>query len=223
MEYGALVQNSSGFGSFSDTQADFIEELLLEGCWVETTENSCGSVVGDPSQSHYLTSNCNSNDQQQQQMLIDIQQAETGDETCVVGKRWWIGARANPGPSSSVKDRLVVAVGYLKEYTKNTNVLIQIWVPPRRGLRNDDHHHHHHDHLVTDPNPNPNVDVRFFRSHEYPRVVQQYDVRGCLALPVFERGSGTCLGVLEILISNQNIINYRPQLLFDNALDQVIN
>lgn len=200
MEYGGLVQNCCGFGSLSDTEAEFIDELLVEGCWVETTENLCGSV-GEPSQS-----------QSQSQYLNDIQQAESG----VVGKRWWIGPRANPGgPSSSVKDRLVVAVGYLKEYTKNTNVLIQIWVPPRRGGL--DHHHHH---LVTD-DPDPNVNVRFFRSHEYPSVVQQYDVRGCLALPVFERGSGTCLGVLQILIANQNIINYRPQLSDNlcNALD----
>ena len=49
-----------------------------------------------------------------------------------VGKRWWIGPKANPGPSSSVKERLVLAVGYLREYTKNTNLILQIWVPTRR-------------------------------------------------------------------------------------------
>ncbi|XP_019057401.1 PREDICTED: protein NLP2-like isoform X2 [Tarenaya hassleriana] len=56
-------------------------------------------------------------------------------------------------------------------------------------------------------------DVRFFRSEEYPRIkeAQKCDVRGSLALPVFERGSGTCLGVVEIVTTTQKI-NYRPEL-----------
>ncbi|XP_010548150.1 PREDICTED: protein NLP2-like [Tarenaya hassleriana] len=56
-------------------------------------------------------------------------------------------------------------------------------------------------------------DVRFFKSEEYPRIkeAQKCDVRGSLALPVFERGSGTCLGVVEIVTTTQKI-NYRPEL-----------
>jgi len=56
-------------------------------------------------------------------------------------------------------------------------------------------------------------DVRFFRSEEYPRIkeAEQCDVRGSLALPVFERGSGTCLGVVEIVTTTQKM-NYRPEL-----------
>ncbi|XP_027088122.2 protein NLP2-like isoform X2 [Coffea arabica] len=56
-------------------------------------------------------------------------------------------------------------------------------------------------------------DVRFFMGEEYPRVnhAQQYNVRGCLALPVFQRGSGTCLGVVEIVSTAQKV-NYRPEL-----------
>ncbi|ESQ53579.1 hypothetical protein EUTSA_v10024319mg [Eutrema salsugineum] len=56
-------------------------------------------------------------------------------------------------------------------------------------------------------------DVRFFRSDEYPRIkeAQKCDVRGSLALPVFERGSGTCLGVVEIVTTTQKM-NYRPEL-----------
>lgn len=56
-------------------------------------------------------------------------------------------------------------------------------------------------------------DVRFFRSEEYPRIkeAQKCDVRGSLALPVFERGSGTCLGVVEIVTTTQKM-NYRPEL-----------
>ncbi|XP_021827542.1 protein NLP4-like isoform X4 [Prunus avium] len=48
-------------------------------------------------------------------------------------------------------------------------------------------------------------DVRFFRSDEYPRVdyAQRYDVRGTLALPIFEQGSRTCLGVIEVVTTTQ--------------------
>ena len=56
-------------------------------------------------------------------------------------------------------------------------------------------------------------DVRFFRSDEYPRIkeAQKCDVRGSLALPVFERCSGTCLGVVEVVTTTQKM-NYRPEL-----------
>ena len=56
-------------------------------------------------------------------------------------------------------------------------------------------------------------DVRFFRSEEYPRVdyAQHFDVRGTLALPVFEQGSQTCLGVIEVVTTTQQS-DYRPEL-----------
>ncbi|XP_021754473.1 protein NLP4-like isoform X2 [Chenopodium quinoa] len=56
-------------------------------------------------------------------------------------------------------------------------------------------------------------DVRFFRVDEYPRVsyAQQCDVRGTLALPVFEQGSRNCLGVIEVVMTTQKV-NYRPDL-----------
>ncbi|XP_048129923.1 protein NLP4-like isoform X2 [Rhodamnia argentea] len=56
-------------------------------------------------------------------------------------------------------------------------------------------------------------DVRFFRSDEYARVdhAQHFDVRGTLALPVFERGSRTCLGVIEVVTTTQKI-QYRPDI-----------
>ncbi|KAG5407713.1 hypothetical protein IGI04_013832 [Brassica rapa subsp. trilocularis] len=56
-------------------------------------------------------------------------------------------------------------------------------------------------------------DVRFFRSEEYPRIkeAQKCDVRGSLALPVFERGSGICLAVVEIVRTTQKM-NYKPEL-----------
>lgn len=214
--YGSLSNLSSDCGSVTTAEADhhIIEELLVQGCWVEVS--GVGVREGE----------------------LQLQQDES---SFVVGKRWWIGPAAAVAGScnSSVKERLVIAVGYLKDYTRNSNVLIQIWVPLRRGILHD--HDYHTNYLLSNnPPPQPeaaadhesvslgfpmpaapnsnlysNVHVRFFRSHEYPRVqAQQY---GSLALPVFERGTGTCLGVLEIVITNQTTINYNVS----NALDQV--
>ncbi|KAA3482218.1 protein NLP2 [Gossypium australe] len=145
--------------------------------------------------------------------------------------------------------RLMQAVLYLKESTKGRDdVLIQIWVPVKKG---DKHV------LTTQGQPyslNTNCksleifrdvseaysfpaeedsegpiglpgrvflgklpewtpDVRFFRRDEYRRVglAQKYNVGGSFALPVFEQGSGTCLGVVEIVSCTQKI-NYRPEL-----------
>ncbi|XP_062090835.1 protein NLP5-like isoform X2 [Humulus lupulus] len=56
-------------------------------------------------------------------------------------------------------------------------------------------------------------DVRYFRKDEYPRLkhAHQFDVRGTLALPIFEQGSRICLGVVEIIMTTQKI-KYRPEL-----------
>ncbi|KAL1366733.1 protein NLP2-like [Arachis ipaensis] len=230
MEYGGIVHNENGgFGSLSESaveaEVDLVDELLVEGCWVETTSaGGCYNWMHNPSdavvapQPQYL--------EMLQLQLQEESSSSSSDQESLVGKRWWIGP-TRPGPSSSssssssssVKERLVVAVGYLKDYTKNNNLLIQIWVPPRRSplplplpLPLD---------VLAfpnpSPNPNPNLCVRFLRSHEYShhyQAQQHYDLRGSIALPVFERGTATCLGVLDILITNHlNLTNnYRPQL-----------
>ncbi|XP_029119702.1 protein NLP1 isoform X2 [Elaeis guineensis] len=56
-------------------------------------------------------------------------------------------------------------------------------------------------------------DVRYFSHYEYPRVndAQRYDVRGSLALPVFDRNSRSCLGVVEVVMTTQKI-NYSSDL-----------
>ncbi|KAL3351021.1 hypothetical protein AABB24_023428 [Solanum stoloniferum] len=56
-------------------------------------------------------------------------------------------------------------------------------------------------------------DVRFFKREEYPRVnyAHQHNVRGSIAVPVFESGSGTCLGVVEIVTTIQKT-HYHPEL-----------
>ncbi|URD82423.1 RWP-RK domain [Musa troglodytarum] len=52
-------------------------------------------------------------------------------------------------------------------------------------------------------------DVRYFSSFEYPRVgdAQRYDVRGTIALPIFERNGRSCLGVVEVVMTTQKV-NY---------------
>ncbi|XP_042489775.1 protein NLP5-like [Macadamia integrifolia] len=52
-----------------------------------------------------------------------------------VVRKWWIGPRENLGPPS-VRERLIQALGYIREFTKDRDILIQVWVPTRRGERN---------------------------------------------------------------------------------------
>ncbi|GMH13504.1 hypothetical protein Nepgr_015345 [Nepenthes gracilis] len=159
----------------------------------------------------------------------------------------WIAPETNPGHSSSVKDRLMRAIWHFKELNRNRDVLIQIWVPVRRGIKNfltTFEQPYFHDpastRLVNYRNvsekyqfsadedsketlglpgrvfvgkvPEWTPDVRFFRQDEYPRrnYAHMYDIRGSIALPVFEKGSGNCLGVVEIVTTTQKV-NYHPE------------
>lgn len=104
--------------------------------------------------------------------------------------------------------------------------MIQVWVPLRRGLvagpeyltRNLD------DWVAVEMNMNVklnsmrDVSLRFYRSQEYPRLPYYVDLPGSLALRVFERGTDTCLGVIQILTPPCDTINYCPQLLNNNLL-----
>ncbi|KAL8521203.1 hypothetical protein ACS0TY_011661 [Phlomoides rotata] len=177
-----------------------------------------------------------------------VQSANSLLEETEVNRRLWVGPNRNPIRAVSVKKKLVQAINYLKESMRDSDVLVQIWVPVKKEGKQV---------LTTTDQPfsfNPNCknlaeyrdvsqtyqfaadldskelaglpgrvflnklpewtpDVRFFRSEEYPRVnyAQHCDVRGSLALPVFERGSGNCLGVVEIVTTSQKL-NYRPEL-----------
>ncbi|GAB4853025.1 hypothetical protein Ancab_017214 [Ancistrocladus abbreviatus] len=161
--------------------------------------------------------------------------------------RIWIAPEANPGSSPSVKERLMKAIWHFKEMNKDRDVLIQIWVPVKRGVKNfltTVEQPYFHDpassRLVNYRNasekyqlsadedsketlglpgrvflrkvPEWTPDVRFFRQDEYPRIsyAHMFDVRGSIALPVFEGGSGICLGVVEIVTTTQKV-NYRPE------------
>ncbi|XP_022940784.1 protein NLP5-like isoform X2 [Cucurbita moschata] len=162
-----------------------------------------------------------------------------GSELC---RRLGMGAGEHMGSAPSVMERLIMAVGYIKDIVRDKDVLVQVWVPVSRGGRSV---------LITNQLPfsqNSSCtrlakyrdvsvnyeftadedskkalglpgrvflrkvpewtpDVRFFRSDEYPRVdhAHEHDVRGTIALPVFEQGSKSCLGVIEVVMVTQQI------------------
>lgn len=55
-------------------------------------------------------------------------------------------------------------------------------------------------------------DVQFYSPEEYPRLnhARHYDVRGSLALPVFEPSGQSCVGVVELIMTSRKI-NYAPE------------
>ncbi|XP_073025391.1 LOW QUALITY PROTEIN: protein NLP6-like [Primulina eburnea] len=60
------------------------------------------------------------------------------------------------------------------------------------------------------PEWTPNV--QYYSSKEFPRLTHalHYNVRGTLALPVFEPSGQSCVGVLELIMTSQKI-NYAPE------------
>lgn len=237
---------------------DFMDELLFEGCWLETSEgfnlmqpgSSTFASLNDPApcspSSGPGAGQMNHEDAERKFPQLPLCQKIEGTES---GSRLWIAPRAEPGAAySSMKDRLMQAIRYLKECRDDRDVLIQTWVPVVRGNK----------HVLTTEDqpyslntscerlkryrvvsksfnfpaeedtkesvglpgrvylgklPEWTPDVRFFGSDEYPRInfARQYDVCGSFALPVFERGSGTCLGVVEVVTTSQKI-NHQPDL-----------
>ncbi|KAK3038833.1 hypothetical protein RJ639_028555 [Escallonia herrerae] len=288
--------NMSGNPPDSFMDLDIMDELLLEGCWLETTDGSeflnfspsTSDALFDPSyvwptletltgKSSGSLSQRDSKEERQISSLPEnlsvsqlqgqhhaeiqslggnivnfargfSQSGNKSSEGSELSRRWWIGPSASHGPALSVMDRMVQALGYMKDRTRDKNILIQIWVPVDRAGRNV---------LSTNDQPFsldlncPNLasyrdisrkyqfaadrdskeivglpgrvytsrvpewtpDVRFFSREEYPRVghAQQFDVRGTLAVPVFEQGSHRCLGVIEVVTTTQNI-KYAPEL-----------
>ncbi|CAN6205137.1 unnamed protein product [Urochloa humidicola] len=61
--------------------------------------------------------------------------------------------------------------------------------------------------------PEWSPDIRYFTTYEYPRVrdAQYLDVHGTMGLPVFEKGSYNCLGVIELIMTRQKL-NFTSEL-----------
>ncbi|XP_073264828.1 protein NLP2 isoform X2 [Populus alba] len=266
----------SAFENFSGSSMDldFMDELLYEGCWLETADEfnflQAGTIsssdLNDPQQYFPLfgpnSSNSNVNSHQENYQGVDElggigsrnqnirsldQSGSFPIESNELGRRLWIAPTAT-GPSSPVRDRLMHAIGQVKECTKDRDVLIQIWVPVKkegknvlttigqpylldrkcqslasyRNVSKDFQFPADEDskELVGLPGrvflrelPEWTPDVRFFSGVEYLRKNQakQFNIRGSLAVPVFEQGSRTCLGVIEVVTTTRDI-SYRPDL-----------
>lgn len=308
----ALFPQTTMFGALAndiDMDFDMMDNLLVDGCWLETTNSSNLFHQDDFTSATLLDSSCFSpssaihNSSCYPNTLQNVEQDDTdrlpfaetppsaeipvsalsgtqsfnpittevaessgqsysylADEGRNLeqfemihpdsdpSRRWWIEPRANPGPISSVKERLLHVLRYIKESMKGGDVLIQIWVPIKKGGRNvlttcgqpfslDPSCQRLVNYRTVSTNylfsaeadsnmvvglpgrvflgrlPEWTPDVRYFSSEEFPRIdyAARYDVRGTLALPVFEQGNRNCLGVLEVVLTTQKI-NYRHEL-----------
>ncbi|KAG2319646.1 hypothetical protein Bca52824_012859 [Brassica carinata] len=231
--------------SVMDTE--FMDGLLLDGCWLETTDGS-DFLNSTPSASSFDPSSFIWPPTQDTSGVV----SQTSGQDCASpdefpwNKRWWIGPG---GGGSSIKERLVQAVEHIKDYTTERGSLIQLWVPVHRGgkrvltTKEQPYSHdptcqrlanyreisvNYHFSAEQDDSkalaglpgrvflgklPEWTPDVRFFRSEEYPRVqhAQDCDVRGTLAIPVFEQGSKVCLGVIEVVMTTE-MVKLAPEL-----------
>lgn len=147
-------------------------------------------------------------------------------------------------PVPSVKQRLSHALRYIMESHRDSDILVQIWIPVMKGNKQiltthgqpflldfdcqslanyrtastryqfmaDEGSHQAvglPGRVFLEKLPEWSPDVRFFSSDEYPRLrdAQQFDVRGTIAMPIFEKENRSCLGVVELVMTTQKV-NY---------------
>ncbi|CAA0823210.1 Protein NLP2 [Striga hermonthica] len=251
-------------------QTDFnlTDELLYNGFWLEATDgyDFCPNIDGDftnPQQesfgfpkltvkSNFSTEATLNNVEMDEFFPPQSQDYEDAIATPLVSStqstKLWFGPNKNSIGPLPVKKRLMHAMDCLKESIIDKDILVQIWIPVKRGGRqvlttNDqpfslnphcknlavyrnvsESYHFSADasakeffglpgRVFLNRFPDWTPDVRFFKREEYPRVnhAQEHDVRGSIALPVFEQGSGVCLGVVEIVTTSQKV-NFSPEL-----------
>ncbi|CAL9073991.1 unnamed protein product [Musa textilis] len=154
-----------------------------------------------------------------------------------------------PGDSNFyVKERFMQALCHIKDARRDSEVLVQLWVPVKRGDQlilttysqpfslnpNSEKLMNYREvstnyHFSAQENsgkvlglpgrvflgrlPEWTPDVRFFSSYEYLRVdyAQRLGIRGSIAIPVFDQGSRSCLGVVEVVMTTQKL-NYSVEL-----------
>ncbi|CAL1383674.1 unnamed protein product [Linum trigynum] len=271
-------QSGTLLDSLADTLADntmdfdYMDELLLDGCWLEAAADGSDFFYPGPADFTFhpssnalpcpeITNNVemptDSTPEMGKEEAVEMRNSshngvgvsgrEENEKDAIEGyKRWWIGPKA---PGSSVRDRLMGAIGGIRDLIKDKDALVQIWVPTdRMGRRvlttfnqpftldgssqtlanyrdislNYQFSAEEEDSkdLVGMPGrvflgklPEWSPDVRFFRSEEYPRVdhARQNNVCGTLAVPVFEQQSKSCLGVIEIVTTRQEV-KYQSEL-----------
>ncbi|WZZ07094.1 hypothetical protein YC2023_093015 [Brassica napus] len=246
--------------------SSFMDGLLLDGCWLETTTTDASEFPNfspstsiapfDPSSFMWSPQQDNTAAISSSTTLSHMYgqgfaERSSLDDLSTLNRRFWIGPSGG-GHGSSVMERLVQAVKHIKDFTSERgDSLIQLWVPVDRGgkrvltTKEQPFSHdpmsqrlaHYREisenyqfsaeqedssskDLVGLPGrvflgqvPEWTPDVRFFKNEEYPRVqhAQDCDVRGTLAIPVFEQGSKTCLGVIEVVMTTQ-MVKLSPEL-----------
>ncbi|KAJ9553857.1 hypothetical protein OSB04_017902 [Centaurea solstitialis] len=234
---------------------DYMDELLLDGCWLQATDGSeplnnnnppnstplldpsfqwpnLESTIGEPVSKDILLAPEGNPSKSHLSNLIGSP-TDQSENLSELSKRWWIAPRASSGPSLSVMEKLIYAIDNIKHYTVDKNVLIQVWLPetrdgkkvlstsqrlfslelncPRllnyRSISEGDAKE-----SVGLPGrvfmgkvPEWTPDVRFFKIEEYPRVshAQEQDVRGSVAVPVFDQDIKICIGVVEVVMTTQ--------------------
>ncbi|CAF2065254.1 unnamed protein product [Brassica napus] len=245
--------------------SSFMDGLLLDGCWLETTTTDASEFPNfspSTSISPFDPSSFMWSPQQDNTAAISsstlshmygqgFAERSSLEDLSTLNRRLWIGPSGG-GHGSSVMERLVQAVKHIKDFTSERgDSLIQLWVPVDRGgkrvltTKEQPFSHdpmsqrlaHYREisenyqfsaeqedssskDLVGLPGrvflgqvPEWTPDVRFFKNEEYPRVqhAQDCDVRGTLAIPVFEQGSKTCIGVIEVVMTTQ-MVKLSPEL-----------
>ena len=172
MEGGVFPLNTMlGTPSDSVMDLDFMDELLLEGCWLEananggseffpstppfdpsmiwptlesdipkttTTQSQNDTIIEQERQissfpdNLYISKLQEQNFESSSQKPIDVSNCSNqfGNftvEGSELSRRWWIGPpKEKPGLESSVMERLIWALGYIKDSATDKDVLIQI-------------------------------------------------------------------------------------------------
>ncbi|KAE8723141.1 Detected protein of confused Function [Hibiscus syriacus] len=193
---GGLAPNSTFRNFYDDIAAmafDFMDELLFEGCWLETSDGfnfmhpgpstSSGPDPNDPSQSLHQGESKAPN------WGIDGIYKRYGCPHTNLGacKKRREACTYDEGQPYSLNTNCR-SLKIFRDVSESYNFSVEedskesVGLPGRVFLRKL---------------PEWTPDVRFFRSDQYPRIV-------------FKRGNGTCLGV-EVVTTTQEI-NYHPKL-----------
>ncbi|CAL0326961.1 unnamed protein product [Lupinus luteus] len=136
---------------------DYMNELLFDGCWLETTAEESDFPLFDSSSFSW---NVFENEHESQEALFSAQdnisnvdvssnkqyqsEIQSLEDTPEGFTRWWIAPTLNnPGPSYSVMEKLMKALKCIHDLNRKKDKLIQIWVPVNRGgkqiLTTNDH------------------------------------------------------------------------------------
>ncbi|KAL6573359.1 hypothetical protein OROHE_001818 [Orobanche hederae] len=142
----SILRTPSGTFMDMDLDFDYMDELLLEGCRLETNRSEFSQFDSStvippfgpsfpwPALEPYNTSSSFPWPERYEKSQSHVDESVSNpmarpEDDLVESGRCWIGPRS----SISVTDRLIRAVGYIKNRSRDEDVLIQVWVPVTRG------------------------------------------------------------------------------------------